>query len=204
MASSLTSTLHRLALAFGVVAGLGLVAPEIALAERPSAGLCKKSKAKKKKKAKRARRRAAAKKATFNARAAKRMQKRGMTDAQIVAKAEAAGYVMNAKQERQMKKLRVRKSLIAALSGAPMDDAPKAAAPIPAAKPIDLNHTIDPNEIDFDSVAPPDGAPKVVAKKVEPEKKGLDTSLRPSAPFVAKKTDSTEKKAPRKIFTAAN
>ncbi len=201
MASSLTSTLHRLALALGVVAGLGLVAPEIASAERPSTGLCKRKKSNKRKK--RARRRRAAKKATFNARTVKRLQKRGLTDAQIVAKAKKANYVMNKKQERRMKRMRVRRSLIAALA-APATDAPVASAPIPAAKPIDLNNTIDPNDIDFDSVPPPDGMPTVARKKAEPEKKGLDTSLRPSAPFVAKKAAPAEKKAPRKVLTAAN
>ncbi len=202
MAGSILSTLHRFALGLGLLAGLGLVAPEIAFADRPTAGQCKRKKSKKRRKARKARRARRARRAkAFNARTIKKLQRKGYTNDEIVEKARAANYVVTKKQKRRLKKMRVRRTLIAALA------APAPAKAVAPAKPqpIDLDKTIDPNEIDFDSVPPPDGMPTGYAAKPKPaEKKKLDTSLRPSAPFVAKKAGKQEKKPIRKVLTASN
>ncbi|MEQ8279242.1 MAG: hypothetical protein RMA76_17555 [Deltaproteobacteria bacterium] len=201
MAGSIFSTLHRLALGLGLLAGLGLVAPEIAFADRPTAGQCKRKKQKKRRKARRARRARARRAKAFNARTIKKLQRKGYTNDEIVEKARAANYVVTKKQKRRLKKMRVRRSLIAALA----TPAPAKAVAPAKPQPIDLDRTIDPNEIDFDSVPPPDGMPTGYAVKPKPaEKKKLDTSLRPSAPFVPKKAATQEKKPIRKVLTASN
>lgn len=195
-----TGLIRRIALLLGLAAGLALVAPDVSFAsERPSATSCKKKRKKRKKR--RARRNRRAKK-RVTAKKIKRWQKRGLTNEEIVAKAEAAGYKVTKREARKLRRFKVRKSLRLALAG--KTAAPAEAAPAAPMK-IDLNHTMDPNDIDFDSVPPPDGTPTKYSKLESPqkEKKKLDTSLRPSAPFVekAKKADDGPKKK-RVVFVA--
>lgn len=199
-------TFKRLALSLGLLAGLGLVAPDLAFAERPSTSAsCKRAKKNKKKKrskrkARRARRASKKKIRRVTAKQIKRMQRRGLTDDQIVAKAHAAKYKLTKRERRQLKRLRVRKTLIAALDR-PVASTVAAAAPAEPLK-FDLDKTIDPNDIDFDSVPPPEGMPTEFAKKPEP-KKGLNTSLRPSAPFVAKSPAAAGEKKERRVIVSA-
>lgn len=129
-------------------------------------------------------------------------EKKGLADAEIVEKAEERGYVVGAAEKKRLEKLKVRRSLIAALGGAP------AAAPVAVAakQPIDLQKVIHPSEIDFDSVPPPSGMPRALAEKQEREKdeKKLDTSLRPSAPFegTRKPASASDGSGRRVVFSA--
>lgn len=132
----------------------------------------KKKKKKKKRKARRSRRRRARrnasrprnpvvrtrtpKKRRITARTIKRWQNKGWTDARIVARAEKAGYRATKREQARLRKARVRRSLRTALVR-------RTAEPRGAAR-FNLHQSIDPNDIDFDSVPPPDGMPEELAK----------------------------------------
>lgn len=137
--------------------------------------------------------------------------KAGLSDDEIVARADAGGFKLTALAVSRLKKAHAPKSLILALSGKPAEaPAAEEAAPTPAAaparatvaakpeapkvKPINITDLTDPNDIDFDSVPPPAGVPKEYQSSPKsshvasaPAKKQLDRSVRPSAPFEAPK-----------------
>lgn len=156
--------LHGLTLSLALIIGGALSMPDLATASESSAirSSCKSKKSRRAKERsrrrrrakKRARQRRRAKKVT--AKTIRRWQKKGLSHAKIVKKAHARGYKVTKRQRRKLKRLRVSKRLIAALSARP---APKAtlAAAARGPQPIDINTTIDPNDIDFDSVPPPEG-----------------------------------------------
>jgi hypothetical protein len=171
--TSLTRALLYVSLAF---CGVTFVAPPA-----HASSVCAK---KKKKKAKKAA--AAPKKIT--AATLIKWRKSGMTDDEIVAKAQAADYVMSSKDKAALKKAKA-KSLIAAFSGSSASEEEESVeVAAPARKAIDINDITNPEDIDFDSVPPPTGIPKEhVQKSATPEKKKLDTSVRPAAPFEEEK-----------------
>ena len=166
---------------------------------RPDSALCKKKKRKAKKrrtKAKKTRKRAA-KKVTYKQVSA--WWNAGLSQDEIVKRAKVAGYWATPKDEKRLKKKHLSGALIAALVA--LEPAKLAAAETAPPKKIDFKTTIDPESIDFDEVAAPKGAPKPVAKA--PEKKGLDTSLRPSAPFKGEgDSDDDAPKKKRVVFKA--
>lgn len=143
--------MRRLTLALALLVGGAFAVPDTAFA-RPSAesSLCKK-----KKRSKKRRRKAKKAKRKITAKTIKRWQKKGWSNEKIVKKAQARGYKVTKRERRKLKKLRVRKSLRLALA---KPAAAPAAKPAPSGpKRIDIEAEMDPNDIDFDSVAPPAG-----------------------------------------------
>lgn len=147
-------------LAIALLVGVAFLAPEPVeaspYADSAQSVSCKKKRKSKKRRAKRKARRAKSKK-KLTAKTIKRWQKKGWSNAKIVKKAQARGYTVTKKEAKRLKKYRVRKSLIAALE----KPAAGAVAAAPAAPkgpaPIRVDVEMDPNDIDFDSVPPPDG-----------------------------------------------
>ena len=79
-------------------------------------------------------------------------QRKGLSDNEIVAQvSKRGGYALTKKKWRRLKKYRIRKSLRRRL--AQLHRAKKRGEPAP----INLAASMDPNDIDFDSVAPPPG-----------------------------------------------
>lgn len=146
-------------LALALLIGGALTAPELAEAapDAPHSSLCKKKRRSKKRRKTRAKKRSPKRAKKITAKTIKRWQKKGWTNAKIVRKAKAKGYVVTKKELRRLRKYRVRKSLRKALK----TELVAVAAVTPAKKRgpqrIDLNATIDPDDIDFDSVPPPEG-----------------------------------------------
>lgn len=136
--------LRRLTLALALLIGGAFAVPDLAEA-RPDAerSTCKKKRRKRRKKAKK-----------VTAKTIKRWQRKGWSDAKIVKKAKARGYKLTKREKRKLKKLKVRKSLRLALA-TPTKAEAKPARTGPA--PIRVDAEMDPNDIDFDSVAPPAG-----------------------------------------------
>lgn len=137
----------------------------------------------------------------------------GMTDDEVAARATSAGYTMNERAKAKLKKAHATKliGMLVPAGGAAEeeDDAPmvaeiKVAKPTNAARPIDINKITAPEDIDFDSVPPPQGLPEKYVTK-QPEKKKLDTSTRPAAPFVEEeaKPVATTAQKPAPSSTAA-
>ena len=135
--------LRRLTLALTLVVGGAFAIPEPVEAAPQADSVCKRKKRRSKRRRKK----------KLSAKTIKRWQKKGLSNERIVEKARARGYKVTKRERRKLKRARVRKSLIAALA-APA--AKRVAAPS-GPQPIDIEKTIDPNEIDFDSVAPPEG-----------------------------------------------
>lgn len=141
-------------------------------------------------------------------------KKQGVSDEDIVARASEAGYRPTPRDRARLKKARVSKSLLLALEGRSAGEATSPSAK--GARPIDVTKLTNPNDIDFDSVPPPQGIPKQYgAPGTKPQPKKLDHSTRPSAPFEPGR-DQPESDAPvatapaapsntkRVPFTAAN
>ena len=150
-----------------------------------------KTKTQKKRAAKKSVKKAKAKKVT--AKTIARWQKQKMPREEIVEKAAAAGYKVTKLEKRKLLRYKVKRPLIAQLEGA------QKAAPAPASEAalatktplkFDLEKTMDPNDIDFDSVPPPKGMPTDLAKKQrdEAEKKPAP------APAPRKSDDNKEKR----------
>src|SRR5688572_16201220 len=156
---------------------LGLMSPAIAgSAERPS--ICKSKKKKVVKKKKTAAKKPA--KAKVNALTISKWQKKKVPDDQIVEKATAAGYKVTKAEKKKLLKYKVKKPLIARLEGKAAEGAVADAAPATKAPPsFDLEKTMDPNDIDFDSVPPPKGMPDDLAKK---QKQEATESKKPAQP----------------------
>lgn len=153
-----TQLLRRIVLALTLLVGSTFAVPDAVAA--PTRSLCKKKK-KAKKKAKKAKAAAAepeAKAKKVTAKSIKAWEKKGLNDEEIVKLAAEGGYKASKKEAKKLKKLKVRPTLLAALTGAPAPAPAATAAATPKGpQPIDINTVIDPNEIDFDSVAPPKG-----------------------------------------------
>jgi hypothetical protein len=140
-------------------------------------------------------------------------KKSGMSDDEIVSRANEGGFRMTALAKSRLQKAHTPKSLMAALEGKPVEAKPveakkadesKAEISITASrpknagpKPININHMIDPNEIDFDSVPPPAGIPQKYVSSNQPKKPQIDRSMRPSAPFDEKSATADAKKPER-------
>lgn len=148
--------LRQLIFALALIVGGAFAVPDAAYAG-PYSGQasCKKKRKKRKKRSRRAKRTKAAKKKKLSAKTIKRWQKKGWSNAKIVKKAQARGYRVTKKERRKLKRFKVRKSLIAALSSSQVGAVASAGPAKPQA--IDIESTIDPNDIDFDSVPPPAG-----------------------------------------------
>lgn len=184
--TSLARALLYVTLAFG---GATFVAPPA-----QAASTC----AKKKKKKKAPKAEAAPKKIT--AKSLLKWKKSGMTDDEIVAKAQSSGYELTSKDKAALKKAKA-KSLIAAFSGSSgaAEEEVEEVAATPVKKPIDLSEITAPEDIDFDSVPPPTGVPNQHVKQQQvAEKKKLDTSVRPAAPFEEEKKPATTLTASKK------
>lgn len=101
--------------------------------------------------------------------------KRGDSETDIIARADAAGYIVNTKDEKVLKKAKVPGTLIASLKGESMPMAaaePKAEAKAePAKAKVDLTKPAKPSDIDFDHTPPPSGTPAWVEEKAKDEKK---------------------------------
>ncbi len=185
-------TLLAFALAFGLAAPEGSFTPSFDGIQSVEA------KSKKRRRRKRRRRRAkrrASKKVT--AKKISRWQRKGWSHDKILQKATAANYKVTKRERRRLKKYRVKRSLIKKLANLEAAEATPVRTAAQPNKPINIHETIDPNEIDFDEVPPPDGMPTKYATSQKQEKKRLNTSLRPSAPFKAK-ASVEETGAPRK------
>ena len=102
--------------------------------------------------------------------------KRGDADRDIVAKVEAAGYTVTRRDAKLFKMKRLSPGLIAQLIGEPEPEAVASKAP----GKVDLTKPAAIKDIDFDSVAPPEGSPDWVAAKQKNEQKAtkLDQSKR--------------------------
>jgi hypothetical protein len=145
----------------------------------------------------------AAKPRKVTAAAIVKWSKKGESEAEILARAEAAGYTASKKDLRLFKKKKLSAELIEGLGGTAVAAAPKASAraaedeaPAPAARPskaepkVDLTKPARVSDIDFDDVAPPEGSPGWVADKqkkdaaaASPASAKVDRSARPAAPF---------------------
>lgn len=206
--------LSRLCLPIALVVGFSFVAPDLADASSSSPSAidsCKRKRRSKKRRARQRRmrraKRAAHRKVT--ARTIARWQRKRLKEDAIVARAMKAGYKVESRREkRRLRKYRVRKSLIAKLVTATEQKKAPAKAQ-PKAPEFNLDKTIDPNEIDFDSVPPPTGIPDRYSSNGANEKdQKLDTSLRPSAFDPKAKSKSTaqetedESKKKRVVFAA--
>jgi hypothetical protein len=176
--------LARTCLAASLVFGVALMpAWTEAASKRTSKGRSKKPAARKPVKAK------------VTAKTIAKWQKKKMPQDQIVEKAMAAGYKVTKLEKKRLLKYKVKKPLIAKLEEA--QKAPAPAAMVAEASPnktptFDLDKTMDPNEIDFDSVPPPKGMPPEIEKKQAAEKK--------AAPAPAPAKD--ENKSKRQVFAA--
>ena len=156
-----TQLIKRLALALTLMVGGTFVVPDAVAA--PTRTACKKKRAKAKAKK--------AKKVT--AKNIKAWQKKGLTDEEIVKLATEGGYKVTKKETKKLKKLKVRTTLVAALSTPVGGTTTAAAAPAPKGpEPIDIDTVIDPNDIDFDSVPPPKGMDMRYADAHRAEKGG--------------------------------
>ncbi len=162
--------LRRLALMLALVMGVSFSVPEPAQAASVSTA-CKKKKKRKKKRysKKRKKRRKKSKKARkVTAKSIKRWQKKGLSNEEIVEKALAKGWKNTKRNRKKLRRARVRKSLrkafLAQYKASKNVDLAATSAPA-AAKPINIHETIDPDDIDFDSVPPPDGMPAELARQ---------------------------------------
>lgn len=123
--------------------------------------------------------------------------KRGDSETDIIARADAAGYIVNTKDEKVLKKAKVPGTLIASLKGESMPVA--AAEPEPKAEPakakVDLTKPAKASDIDFDHTPPPPGTPAWVEEKAKDEKKAQASAspepakratpaARPTAPMI--------------------
>lgn len=182
--------LRRLALV-ALLAGGPVALLSVPAEAAPS--LCKKKKAKKKKAA------GEVAEAKITSKTIKAWQVEGLSDDEILERCNQAGYQPTAKGIKGMKKAKVRPSIIAALTGTtpPPAAAEEEVAAKPEPKRIDISKTIDPSEIDFDSVAPPAGTPAAATFAKKPAAK--------EAPKVAEKKPEEQKPAfiPKPQATAA-
>jgi hypothetical protein len=119
--------------------------------------------------------------------------KKGLPDAEILARAQTAGYVASKKDLRMLKKKRVSSDLIAALGGSsapiaraePKKESPREEPVAAKAEPkVDLTKPARVKDIDFDDVPPPPGSSEAAAAQSTPKKEAppLDRSARPSSP----------------------
>jgi len=94
--------------------------------------------------------------------------KRGDTDSEIVAKAEAAGYTVTKKDARLFKIKKLSPALISKLGGEAEADGPVVVA-MKEKEKVDLTKPAKVKDIDFDDVPPPEGsAEAATAKKKAP------------------------------------
>jgi hypothetical protein len=125
--------------------------------------------------------------------------KRGDSETDIIARADAAGYIVNTKDEKVLKKAKVPGTLIASLKGESMPVAAAEPKAEPKAEPakakVDLTKPAKPSDIDFDHTPPPPGTPAWVEEKAKDEKKAQATAspepakraapaARPTAPMI--------------------
>ncbi len=187
----------RIAIVARWLLALGLVtAPAwVAEAAPESTQLCKKKKKAKKAKKEKAPA-AAAKPVKIDSKVIRKWEQQGLSDDEILAKAQEAGYTPTPLGLKRMKAAKVRPSLIAALSGEPaakIEATPVAAAP--KAPKFDLDKVVDPNEINFDEVPPPKGVPerhKAGATASAP----VASAAAPKAPMVIKDEANEAPRAP--------
>jgi hypothetical protein len=176
------------------VLALSFTLPATAEAEsRPS--ICK---SKKKKAAKKKRTAKKPGKAKLTALSISKLQKKKVPEDQIVEQATAAGYRVTKAEKKKLLKYKVKKPLIARLESIGKAAPVAGASPATKAPPsFDLEKTIDPNDIDFDSVPPPKGMPDDLAKKqrneAEAEKK----------PAPAKQPLKSDDKKEKRVVIAA-
>lgn len=157
-----TRLIQRFTLALALLMGAAFAAPEAAFASpyahaADDSVSCKKKRSKKRRRRARRARARRAKKRGITAKTIKRWQRKGWSNEKIVAKAKKKGYRVTKRERKRLRRYRVRKSLrrdlVAMTVAAKQPEAAKPSGP----QPIDIESTIDPNEIDFDSVPPPDG-----------------------------------------------
>ena len=117
----------------------------------------KRTKAGKRRRA-RASRSARKKRRKVTAKLIRKWQKRGLSDRKILARVERyGGYKLDKRKWRRLKKYRVRRSLRKELLRAHKARRRVAVARAKGVDPIDIDAQVDPDDIDFDSVAPPEG-----------------------------------------------
>ena len=143
-------------LALALMIGGALTVPEIATAspDAPQSSVCKRKK--RKKSVRRKRRRAKRAKRRITAKTIKRWQRKGYSNKKIVRLAKKRGYKLTKKERRRLRRYKVRRSLRKALKTGLVAKAAPPKAPKKKGV-VDLEETIDPNDIDFDSVPPPEG-----------------------------------------------
>ena len=175
---------------------LGLMSPMSAEAESRSS-ICKSKKKKAVKKKKAAKKPARAK---VTALTISKWQKKKVPEDQIVEKATAAGYKVTKAEKKKLLKYKVKKPLIARLEGkvVPVPEGEEAAPVAKAPPSFDLDKTMDPNEIDFDSVAPPKGMPNDLATK---QKQEATEAKKPATP--SKQPLKVDDKKEKRVVIAA-
>ncbi|MFO0725331.1 MAG: hypothetical protein U1E65_16225 [Myxococcota bacterium] len=102
--------------------------------------------------------------------------KRGDSETDIIARADAAGYTVTGKDEKILKKAKVPTTLIASLKGESAPPSTVAAAETPRsepkAEPVKKTESAKKSpQDDFDSTPPPPGTPAWVEQKAKEEKK---------------------------------
>jgi hypothetical protein len=156
---------------------------------------------------KKAKKKRAVKRSKVTAATIAKWQKQKLSPDEIVEKATAAGYVVTKSEKAKLKRLKVKPLVITKLEMSKKDaPAPAVAAPAKKKDPeFNLDRTINPNDIDFDSVPPPNGMPAEYARKqkAEQEQKKLDTSMRPSAPFEEDGSDAKKNDSGKRVVFAA-
>lgn len=175
-------------LALSLTAGAALVLP----APSAEASICKSKKKSKKAKAKKKVKAAKpAKKQKLTAAQVVGWHKGGASEDEIVARAEQAGWKPSAADEKVMKTKKLPPTLIAALTGKPIQQ-----------EKVDLTKPASVSDINFDEVPPPAGtvasaAPKPAAAPARAPAKQIDHSTRPNAPFDEKNAEAAPAAAPQ-------
>ncbi len=188
--------LARTCLPAALVLGLALC-PGWAEAAPSNSAACKAKRASRKKGTKRRGHRVAPKKRAHpkvTAATIAKWQKRKVPQDQIVEKATAAGYKVTKIEKKRLLRLKVKKPLIAKLEEAQKVPGALAQA-TPAAPSFNLEETIDPNDIDFDSVPPPKGMPAGMAQKQKEEAA--------KKPLAAEPAEKSEEPKTKRVVIAA-
>ena len=213
----LVRTLRSALTIMTLAVGVGMVTPTISSAD-PHARSSLGKKSKKKPKPKKAEKAATkeAKVAPVDVRTLVTWFRAGIDSEEIIARARKAGYVANKRDQKKLAERHLPASLIATLSkAAPTESTPAEPTESDPAEDdsdepkkaenaskngkkktegIDLETIVDPNEIDFDSIPPPDGTPKQEApraagstapSKSDVTKKPTQRSAQPRKPIVA-------------------
>jgi len=179
-----------------------IVLPGFEAEARPSkssASLKKAKKAKARKLRKKRARKRRAKKVTYKK--ILKWWKAGTSNGRILARAKKAGYVPSKRDVRRLQKKQVSAQLIAALKGG---EVKVFAAQPRKARSIDIQTIYSEDDMDFDSVPPPAGTPNFVRVKKVKNKKTIDRSLRPSAPFKKGQSSLDTKAKKRRTVVAAS